>query len=86
MIEVDEVVGPSYWASALVNGDDSGLEEREIVIINAWTERLGRDGWYVVSTKDDEDPWFTWNYRLHSGDYAGPSGGDVITYIVHRVS
>lgn len=86
MIEVGEEVGPAYWASALVNGDESGMDEREIPIMEAWVERLARDGWRVVSTKDDEEPWFTWNYRLHSGDYAGPAGGDVITYIVHRLS
>jgi len=85
-IEVDEVIGPAYWASALVNGDTSGLSDEEEAIMDRWVKDLLDRGLDLgsVSTKDDEEPWFTWNYRQYSGDYAGPSGGDVITYIVYR--
>jgi len=84
-IEVDEVIGPSEWACALINGDASGLADGEEAIMDRWIAKLAEGGWYVVSTKDDEEPWFTWNYRLYSGESAGPSGGDVLTYVVHRV-
>lgn len=29
---------PSYWASALVNGDESGLEDEEQEQLDAWTK------------------------------------------------
>lgn len=86
MIEVGEAVGPSHWAVALINGDTSGLDDREEAYLNAWVERLSRDGWHVSSVRDEEEPWFTWNYRIYSGDHAGPSGGDVVTYVIFRSS
>jgi hypothetical protein len=77
-IEVTQEVGPSHWASYLINGDDSGLEEHEVKACDAWQQSLAP--FYVVSTADEE-PWFTWHYRVHGGD---AEGGEVITYILHR--
>lgn len=85
-LEVDEAIGSAYWASYLVNGDSSGLDDREIALCDAWCKRLKPA--YVVSVADCEetgemeDPWFTWSYGFHTGDDC--SGGECLTYVLHR--
>ncbi len=89
--EVDEVTGPAHWASALVNGDESGLDQREIDQLEQWTANLAKDGWYVVDTARDEETGegresrFTNHWQVHN-PYDDPQirGGDVIDYVVHR--
>jgi hypothetical protein len=83
MIKWDTVTGPAFLASALVNGDTSGLDA-------AGLECLARfEAWiapgYVVDVARDADgeanePRFTWSFDLHGGDTAG---GDVVDYVVH---
>lgn len=86
-IEVMEAVMPACWASALINGDYSSFSldedggEAETKALETELSGYAEEGWYVVSTKDDEDPWFTWSYALHGGT---AQGGDVLTYILHR--
>ena len=84
--DVTTVTGPSYWASYLVNGDDSSLTPEEKAAADAWNERLG--DYYVVGIADDEEtgqsqePRFSNHYDIHSGtDFRG---GDVVDYVVHR--
>ncbi len=85
-IEVDEITGPSHWASYLVNGDDSGLEPEEKAAADAWQEKI--KPWYVVSIADDPDTGesqegrYTNHYALHSG--TSFQGGNVVDYIVHK--
>jgi len=45
------VFAPDNWSSALINGDYSGLSDAEEAEVNQFVETIGRDGWYVVSTK-----------------------------------
>ena len=92
-LEVGTVTGPAYWASALINGDDSSFDimdeddaRREREALHAWVDDLTRDGWYVVDVARDEDggpeePSFSWLYGLYGGT---ASGGDVLDYVVHR--
>ena len=88
-IETDTITLPSYWASALVNGDYSGLsDDSEVKRVNATIDRLAADGWHVVSTADDDDgnsvePRFTWHYRLYDPG-ADCSGGEVLDYVLLR--
>lgn len=87
-IEVGKRTAPAHWASYLINGDASGFEysntpddkagDRDQAQCDAWTERLAKDGWRVISTEDEAEPTFT-----HSND-AGTLAGDVLTYILHR--
>jgi hypothetical protein len=35
-ITVEEVTLPAHWASALVNGDETGLEDEDCKAIDAW--------------------------------------------------
>jgi hypothetical protein len=83
--EVDTVTGPSYWASYLINGDDSSLDPEEKAHADRWIEKL--KPYYVVDVERDEDgdgsdPRFTWSYGLHSG--TDTNGGDVVDYVVHK--
>ena len=86
-IEVSEEVGSAYWASYLINGDSSGLDERDIALCDAWCEGLAPA--YVVSiadceeTGEREEPWFSWSYGLHTGD-PDSQGGDCLTYVLHQ--
>lgn len=51
MITVHTAIAPSAWASALINGDWSGIEDpQEARAIRAWVARMG---WgYPVSCED----------------------------------
>jgi hypothetical protein len=40
MSDTTEYVAPSHWASALVNGDFSGLEDSEAVEVEAFMDSL----------------------------------------------
>lgn len=86
MIEVDTMTAPDFWASVLVNGDKSGMNDEEIAAINAYLAPLEADGWYVVDVVRDDDgeavePSFTWSYDLYGGT---ARGGDVVDYVIHR--
>jgi hypothetical protein len=51
--EVDEIDAPAYWASYLINGDASGMENAEIAECDSWYDSLGK-GWSVVSCGEEE--------------------------------
>lgn len=85
-LETDTVTAPAYWASALVNGDLSGMEDEEIAAMEAYFGPLKAEGWYVVGVVRDEDgegqePWFTWSFDLYGGT---AKGGDILDYVIHR--
>lgn len=61
---------PSYWASYLINGDASGLENGEEDEIDEWL--LSKQPGYCVGVGDDH--WFS-----RSND-AGTLAGDVAEY------
>jgi hypothetical protein len=71
--EVVEYTLPVYWASYLINGDASGLENGEQKQIDEWLEREGNPHFVDVS----EDTHFA-----HRND-ATNLGGDVATYTAH---
>jgi len=83
-IEVDTVTLPSYWASALVNGDYSSLTTLETARLEAELAKLAP--WYVVDVARDDngeayEPRFTSLYDPDSGF----TGGEVMDYVIHRV-
>lgn len=92
MIEVSEVVGPAHWASYLINGDATGFDyynthsdqagDRDKADCDKWIDKLSKEGWSIVSTKDDEEQWFSSFYFDSHGRTLGCS---VITYILHKV-
>ena len=78
----DTTTLPAYWASALINGDYSGLEdEAEAARCAAKVEELADDGWSIVSCEDEAR--FTWSYNLYDTG-ADCSGGDVLDYTIIR--
>ena len=71
---------PSYWASYLINGDDSGLEDGEKQRIDAYLCQEGIDD---VMLDDDEESYFSWSCDLYGSEYPG---GDLIEYSVTYVT
>ena len=90
--DTDYFTFPAAWASALVNGDYSGLESgdtaeaqrcRDVVV------ELAQDGWHIVDVKRDKegngnDGRFTWDYQIYDPG-SRYSGGSVINYVVMRI-
>jgi hypothetical protein len=62
---------PAYWASYLINGDASGLEQGEQEQVDAFLAREGLD--FPVSCSDE--PSFTRYNDAHTG-----LAGDVLDY------
>jgi len=75
MIAVSEFTLPASWASALVNGDVSGLEDSEAAQIDAWLE--SENPGYCVGCSDESH--FSW------GNAANNLGGDCLVYTFHSV-
>ena len=44
---------PAYWASYVINGDSSGMEDKEIAACDAWLATLA--GWYCVGCDDESE-------------------------------
>jgi len=71
-VTIHELTAPSYWASYLINGDDSGLETDEKKACDAWINRVG-----LGVPVDCEDAGFRWR---HDADNEMPKGADCQTY------
>lgn len=93
-IETGIITAPSFWASALMNGDlmsfdyerlcAAGADER--AAFDAFVAALVADGWRVVDVARDAEgnaaePRFTWSYGLYGG---AVSGGEVLDYVIHK--
>lgn len=72
------ITGAAYWASYIINGDDSGLEPDEKALCDAWLARELEEGERVVSCGDESR--FSWSYDLYTGTDA--AGGDLLEYVV----
>lgn len=72
---------PACLASALINGDTSGLYPTDFDVLRRVRAELG-DLEVVDILRDEngepQEPWFTWNYRLYGGDC---SGGECLEYV-----
>ena len=74
--DVTEVRLPIYWASYLVNGDASGLEDGEENQVQETLEHLELDKWICVDVKDDISFEYPFLPDLLGGDYC--------TYVFHN--
>ena len=74
--DVAEVRLPIYWASYLVNGDASGLEDGEENQVQETLEYLELDKWICVDVKDDISFEYPFLPDLLGGDYC--------TYVFHN--
>jgi len=86
--EIETVVAPESWATALVNGDWSGLElePSDAAACRAWIADQAASGWQVVDVARDasgeaEDPWFSWSADLHGSPWRG---AELLTYVRER--
>lgn len=85
---VTEATAPAAWASALINGDYSGLTTEEALAASAWLAEHA--GWSVVGTvPDDAEGYFSRHFDLHAGKryrelFPGITGGTVIDYQLLR--
>lgn len=77
-MQANTITAPAHWASALVNGDYSGLDDSEVRQLWAWKSR---ERVTIVSTVEDSER-FTWHYRLYN-PFAprGITGGNVLDYV-----
>ena len=75
-ITVDVFPLPSHWASAVINGDYSGLDDNECALCQAELEMFGVAGWDFVDIEGE--PYFTWDYRRYGGD---AEGGEVADFV-----
>ena len=80
-IRVTTATAPAYWASYLVNGDASGLDDHEKALADEWI--ANQAPWYVVDMTRNEESRFTWSYSLYGGG-GDAKGGDVCDYVLHR--
>ena len=69
----DIYTAPAIWASALVNGDYSGLDDADSLACRAWQKSILPAE--VAGTEGE--PRFTSSYRLYGGLY---DAGDVLDY------
>lgn len=67
MTKTEKYILPSYYASYLIDGDHSSLEDAEIEKINKWIKKEGL-GWCLNVS---EDSYFAYRSDLDS------MGGDV---------
>ena len=72
--ESDSIDAPAYWASYLINGDASGMEDAEQAECDHWFASLG-DGWDVVGC--DEESHFGRFYFAVEGRWLG---SDLLSY------
>ena len=70
---------PIYWASYLINGDSSGLDDGEEYVIEATLVDLELSKFECVSVSDD------YSFRWGRSDLPDLEGGDyaVYTFISH---
>ena len=82
--EISTITLPAAWASAIINGDYSGLDYHDPAEAQRCRERVAElrgDGWDIVDCEDEAH--FTWSYRL-ADPGADCYGGDVLEYAMVR--
>ena len=77
--EIVEYTLPAYWASALINGDVSGMEDDEIIQLDKFVDDVVIEHGHACFTiaDDDDEPSFT---AYHDAKYLGVLAADCFTY------
>lgn len=74
MATFETVKGAACWASYLINGDASGIDEAERALCDAWCKHSTVAD--VVDCADEAH--FSWYFGFHTGHTC--SGGDLLEY------
>ena len=70
---------PAYWASALINGDYSGMADSELETIEWFClDVIAEHGNAFFSTNDGEPSFITY----HDAKYLGVLAADCLTYSI----
>lgn len=75
MLKVFTYTLPAYWASYLINGDASGLEDGEQAMIDAFVTREGNPHFCDCG----DETWFAWSNDAHTR-----LGGDVCRFTAYK--
>jgi len=78
MFETTTSTAPAHWASYVINGDASGIDDADIAACDAWVLRHAVDGWQVFDADTENGPFFA-----HSSD-AGVRDCDILEYTLLR--
>ncbi len=73
-MKTETYILPAYWASALINGDYSGLEDTEIKEIETFEAQNREDNCCFYCIDCSEEQYFKWR------NDATNLGGDVLEY------
>jgi len=71
---------PSHWLSALVNGDESGLTDKESAQLEAFCDGELADGWSVTSYSEEPELM-----RFHDAQPYGVLACDAVTVLAMRL-
>jgi hypothetical protein len=74
LVEVVTAVGFTYWASYLVNGDASGIDDADVEAADKFQAYLRGDAHAIDVTDVSEDNWFG------RPDFGSNLAGDCCTY------
>lgn len=83
MVQFVKITGPAAWASYLINGDASGLEDGEQAKADAWLSRNELRQIVSDASGEDDDPQeprFTRHMALYCREI-DCEGGDVLDYV-----
>lgn len=79
-LQTDTVTYYAYYASALINGDYSGLEDYEIEMVERFEQQIKEDygpSALIAGVADNATPYFAKpNRYMHLS-------GDAIDYVIH---
>ena len=76
-MEVLELELPSFWASALVNGDESGLDDAETKILHAFENQMLKEYAVFYCVDVSEESWFQ---KLHDATRFGVLACEVLKF------
>lgn len=77
-MNLQTLTAPSAWVSALINSDYSGLDTEESRHVAHWLKI--NNVYAVLGTPADDEPRFTWQFRLYD-PLADCNGGSVTDFV-----
>ena len=76
-METITMVLPQHWACALINADDTGLDDKEQAALDAFSEDMLQEYGCCLAIDCDDDPQFM---KYHDAQMYGVLACDCIEY------